>query len=717
MKRIILTSVLLLTLAYTAILNAQMSFGDPKQPRVIGWADDTHYLLQVLDETGQKVIKNVDAKTGKSIVVSDYKSDMDILRKSLPAGFTMTMGDEISDDIKAVVVNKSKDLWYYTIGEASAIQLTHDADEEKNARISPDGTKVCYTKNKDLYVYDLTAGKETRLTFDATDKIYNGWASWVYYEEILGRPSRYAAFWWSPDSKKIAYLHTDDTPVPVYYLNALESTDGARGRLEPTLYPKAGDPNPKVKMGMADITTGKTVWVKTDDAVDQYIAWPSWTPDSRSLMVQVLNRDQNDMRFILADVSTGEYSEIYRETRETWVDFFEDIYVMENGSGFIVRSYKTDWSNLYFYGWDGTLKSQITNLPWKVTDISKVDEAARIIYFKGTGPESTDSHLFRVTFDGKNLLQLTTGVGTHSASISTAGSYIIDTYSSISDAGGINLIDKKGKIVSAIHKNNVPEANAAKTSKSELVKIKTSDGLFDLPAIIAYPVDFDPEKKYPVIFTVYGGPDAGSVRNMWYGGWPQWYAQNGIVTINIDHRGSGHFGKKGTDFLYRSLGLWEISDYTDAVKWLRTKPWVDSELMAITGGSYGGYVTCMALTKGADYWSYGIADYSVTDWRLYDNVYTERFMDTPEENPDGYKNGSVLTYASSYKGKILIRHGDMDDNVHLQNSIWLISTLEDLNKPFEFMLYPGERHGWGGAKRNYFMAEEYRFWNKSFFGK
>lgn len=706
-----------MTFTSFSFVNGQARPGEQGQPQIVGWADDTHYLLQTKDESGLSKVKIVDVKSGKTIIVSDYRSETDALRKSLPEGFTLTATDELSDDFKAAVISRNKDLWYFKAGGASAVQLTFDGDEEKNPRISPNGTKVCYTKNKDLYVYDLTAGKELRLTTDATDKVYNGWSSWIYYEEIFGRSSRYAAFWWSPDSRKIAYLHTDETMVPEYTLNALENTDGPRGRLEVTPYPKAGDPNPVVKMGMADIATGKTVWIKTNDAVDQYIAWPSWTPDSRRLMVQVMNRDQNDIRFLLADASTGDYSEIYRESRNTWVNLFDDVYVLNDGSGFILRSDKTDWSNLYYYGWDGTLKSQITNLPWKVTEISRVDEAGKIVYFIGTGPESTDSHFFRVGINGKNLVQLTKGAGTHKVNLSPAGSFMIDSYSSVTDQGGIIVIDKKAKVIDTIYRSNNTDFNKASASRSGLVKIKTSDGKFDLPAIITYPENFNPEKRYPVVFTVYGGPDAISVTNAWQGNRQKWFAENGIIVISVDHRGSGQFGKKGTDYLYRSLGQWEISDYSDVVKWLRTKSWVDSSRIGITGGSYGGYVACMALTKGADFWQYGIADFSVTDWRLYDNVYTERFMDMPKDNTEGYNNGSVLTYASSYKGMLLIRHGDMDDNVHMQNSLWLISVLQDLNKPFEFMLYPGERHGWRGIKRVYYTEEEHRFWIRSFFGE
>jgi dipeptidyl-peptidase-4 len=230
-----------------------------------------------------------------------------------------------------------------------------------------------------------------------------------------------------------------------------------------------------------------------------------------------------------------------------------------------------------------------------------------------------------------------------------------------------------------------------------------------MPAILTYPLNFDPSKKYPVVFTIYGGPDSKNVIDRWQGNNPSWYAQNGIITFTVDHRGSGQFGKKGLDYLYRSLGKWEILDYEDAVKWLRAKPFVDSTRIGITGSSYGGYMTCLALTKGAGYWTHGFAGSSVTDWRLYDDVYTERYMDTPQDNPEGYKDGSTLTFVKNYKGKLYLTHGDMDDNVHMQNSIYLISRLEDEGKVFEFMLYPEGRHGWGGAKATHSRNEANNF--------
>ena len=698
--------------------NAQRPGRSINQIQIKGWSDDTHYLIQTLNTEKKPVILSVDIKTGKGIQVPPSKSERELLSESLPEEVAIGANDVTSPDMKSIIIVKDNDLYYFSMGDKELRRLTNDNIPEVNSRFSPGGDKIAYTKNKDLYVFDLSNNRETRLTFDATDRIYNGYASWVYMEEILGRASRYAAFWWSPDGNKIAFLRTDEKDVPIFTLNRLDEPDGIHGKLEQVPYPKPGDPNPRVKMGIADLTSGNTTWVKTDYNVDQYIAWPFWTPDSKKLAVQVLNRDQNEIRFILADPSTGDFSEIYNEKTKTWVEFYEDIYIMKNGTGFIVKSYRNDWENLYYYGWDGKVISQITGFNWRVNDISRVDEEAKVVYFTGTGPESTDNHFFRVGLDGKNLLQVTKTEGTHDVSISPKGSYFIDTWNNITTPGSIIAYDKKGKEVRLIHNFEKPEFDPSKNSRAEMLKIKTADGLFDMPAMITYPINFDMTKKYPVIFAIYGGPNSKNISgNRWQGENASWYAQNGIITFTVDHRGSGHFGKRGLDYLYRSLGKWEILDYEDAVKWLRSLPYVDSSRIGITGSSYGGYMACMALTKGADYWTHGFAGSSVTDWHLYDNIYTERFMDTPSDNPEGYKDGSALTFAGNYKGSLYMTHGDMDDNVHMQNSIYLISKLEDEGKKFRFMLYPNGRHGWSGSKAAHSRNEANNFWLNSFFGK
>ncbi len=713
-KHLIISLALLLTF-YNLIGQRPMRGGE--QTAVLRWIDDTHYLIRKPGPNKIPDTYSVDIKTGRSSLYRIEKSERELFVESLPRGVTIGMNDIISPDMKKAVIVKDKDLWLFVRGENVLRRLTEDPGEEVNTRFSPEGTKLAYTKNRDLYVFDLVTNKETRLTTDASDNVYNGYAAWVYYEEILGRPSRYAAFWWSPDGNRIAYLRFDETEVPVFTLNRLDEPDGVHGTLEVVHYPKPGDPNPKVKMGIADVASGKTVWVKTDESTDQYIAWPFWTPDSRKLAIQVLNRDQDDLKIILADPQTGDYKQIYEESWKTWIEFHEDTYVMKNGTGFILRSCRNGWENLYYIGWDGQQLAQLTNLPFRVTSIERVDEDLRHVWFYATGEKSTDTHAFRVDLDGKNLLQLTSGDGSHNVLISPRGSFYIDTWNSISSAGSIIEYDKKGRKLKEVYRFEQPDYDPAKYTKAELLKIKTSDGLFEMPAMITYPLNFDPSQKYPVIFTIYGGPDSKNVSDRWQGTNPSWYAQNGIITFSVDHRGSGHFGKRGNDYLHRSLGKWEVLDYADAVKWLKTKSFVDTSRIGITGSSYGGYMTCMALTKGADYWTHGFAGSSVTDWRLYDNVYTERYMDTPQDNPEGYKDGSALTYVSRYKGSLYMTHGDMDDNVHMQNSIYLISRLQDAGKVFRFMLYPNGRHGWGGAKALHSRNEANMFWLESFFGK
>ncbi|KPK87698.1 MAG: peptidase [Bacteroides sp. SM23_62_1] len=666
------------------------------------WLDDTYYLLRNRSREGSSIMK-VNALTGEETVYFDYHEFDDYL----PEDYNLARSRIHTDDYKKFIFIRDNDLYIFETEKKQLRQLTDNGPEEQNPTFSPDASKIAFTRENNLFVLDIESGKETQLTNDGGGLIYNGWASWVYYEEILGRRSRYQAFWWSPDSKMIAYLRFDDSPVPMFPIFRAE---GTHGELEKTRYPKAGDPNPLVKLGVVHLESGTTTWLDNSEKDDHYVAWPFWSPDSKILVFQHLNRDQDDMRFIAANPVTGEAREIYHEQQDSWVEFFEDVHVFQDGSGFLLRSDKSGWRNLYYYDFNGNLISQVTSFNWRIRGIERVVDKTKTVYFTGTGGISTESHLYSIKLNGKGLTKLTSIPGNHNPSVSPGGSLFYDVYSNIQTPAKHEVFDSKGKSVRFVGDSKLPEMDEYNLGKAELITVPTEDG-YNLPMTWILPPDFDDSKKYPVIISIYGGPDAGNVNNSFpfsLSGF--WYAQNGIIYVSVDHRASGHYGKKGVSLMHRNLGKWEMNDYIEAVKWLEKKPFINGDKIGITGGSYGGYTTCMALTYGADYFNYGVANYSVTDWHLYDNVYTERYMDTPEQNPEGYEFGSALTHAEKYKGKLLITHGTMDDNVHMQNTIQLVDVLQDLGKEFELMLYPGERHGWDGPKREHLNKMTVNFW-------
>lgn len=645
-----------------------------------GWSDETHYIAS--DPTTRELYA-VDIKTGKrSPYTPPPVSDVEVMVKD--------------NDV------------YIQYGKAAPKRLTTDTAAEKNPTLSPDGKYVAFTRNSDLYAVEVATGKEIRYTTDATDVIYNGYSSWVYFEEILGRPTKYKAFWWAPDSKHIAFMRFDDTKVPMFPING---STGQHGYVEKTRYPKAGDPNPEVKIGFVPATGGAIVWADFNEKDDQYFGTPYWSYDGSNMMVQWMNRGQDNLKFYAVNPKNGAKKEIYDEKQSSWVDLDYDgrITYLEDKKHYILKSDKTGWAHLYLYTLDGKLISPLTSGKWQVKELLQVDEKNKIVYFTARKEASTTTDLYRVNYDGKGLKRLTFGAYSHQVALSPYGNKFITTYSNVSTPPKIALVDNNGKIIKEIADSKSPAFDSFSFGKTEMITIPTDDG-YNLPAVITYPTDFDETKQYPVIFSIYGGPNAGTVTNTWKNITTQWWANEGIIQIAVDHRASGQFGKEGVALMHRNLGKWEMKDYITAAKWLKAKPWVNNKKLLITGHSYGGYITTMALTQGADYFDYGYAGAPVTSWELYDTSYAERFMDTPQENPEGYKNASVLTYVDQYKGLLRIMHADMDDNVHMQNTIQLINKMEDANKHFELMIYPGGRHGWTSTKGKHDFTERVRFY-------
>lgn len=645
-------------------------------PAIRGWADKDHYIEA---RNGQSY--RVNARTGKT---SPYTAPAE-------TGSTVSVRD---NDV------------YLRTPAGEEIRLTQDSAEEKNPVLSPDEKYVAFTRNNDLYAVEVASRKEIRYTSDGSDVVYNGWASWVYYEEILGRASRYRAFWWSPDSRKIAFMHFDDTKVPMF---PIYSEKGQHGFLEKTRYPKAGDTNPETRLGIVPVTGGNITWADFNAKDDQYFGQPFWTPDGTALWAQWMNRGQDNLIIYAIDPQTGAKKPVYDEKQPTWIDWFTDIHYLAGEKGFILKSDKSGWDHIYLFNMDGSLKKQLTAGNWRVRQILQIDEKKQLVYFTARKEASTRFDLYKVRFNGGEPERLTFGEFSHEVKLAPEGGYFITTYSNMRTPPRMALLNDKGKFIRELGNAAGAAFNTYALAQPELRNYTTRDGL-ELPMTIIWPEKMESGKKYPVLISIYGGPDAGSIYDTWRPSLPaQWYAKEGLIQVVMDNRAAGHLGKKGMNDIHRQLGKHEIEDYMDGARWLISQPGVDASKICITGGSFGGYMTCMALTYGADVFTHGIANFSVTDWQLYDSHYTERYMDTPAENPEGYRITSAITHAARYKGLLRIVHGTMDDNVHLQNTIQLVNKFQDLNKHFELMLYPGERHGWGGAKGLHSRNETYRF--------
>ncbi len=655
-------------------------------PRVVKWLNDSHFILSRDNKNYE-----VDAKTG---VEKDY------VEKNINKGSLSTTPD---------VITKGNDL--YLRKNVEDVRLTNDEDKEINATVSPDGNYVAYTKNNDLYTINLTTLKENRITKDGSETILNGYASWVYMEEILGRRGKYRAFWWSPDSKRIAFFRSDDSKIPVF---TITDAPGLHGVVETQRYPKVGDPNPEVKIGMVAPDGGNMVWAAFNEKDDQYFGQPYWKPDGSSLLVQWMNRLQDNLIIYDVNVFTGSKSEYYKETQKSWIDLDDQggrIQFMKDGTGFILQSDKTGWNHLYFHDMKGKLVNAITSGKFTVTNIEYVDEKKGIVYFTARSLENTArTDFYSVNVNGKNMQRLTIGDYSNRVDLSPEGSYFVTTYSNSTTPNKMTLMSTKRKIIKDLGDSKGEEFDNYNLAKTELIRVKSDDGLYDLPMKVTWPTNMDKTKKYPVLVSIYGGPNAGTVMDTWgINGNQQWYAKEGLIQVSMDHRASGHFGKEGVANMYHNLGYWEMKDYSTMVKWLIDNGNADASKVCITGFSYGGYMSCYALTYASDVFTHGMAGGSVTDWTLYDSHYTERFMGTPTNNPDGYKSSNVMTHAANYKGMLQIVHGMIDDNVHMQNSIQLISKLQDLKKDFEFMPYSGGRHGWGGNKGAHFQNMKTKF--------
>ncbi|MEW6456607.1 MAG: S9 family peptidase [Acidobacteriota bacterium] len=666
-------------------------------PTRIEWAKDGKNLFFVTtdEKTKKSLLWKYDAEKGEKKVFLDFEEVQKAWEKiarneeEKKKRFSF-LRYTFSPDEEHLLFSHAGDLFYYIFGTKELKKLTASIDEEQNPEFSSDGKYIAYTRKNNLYAIEVSTGLEIQLTSDGSDDILNGYLTWVYFEELFGRSSK--GFWWSPDSKKIAFYHFDESPV--FKMTMIDHMPFA-AREVPVIYPKAGMTNPLVKVGIVSLDTQKTIWMNPEYNEEIYIARANWLPDSKKISLQILNRDQNKLDLLLADSNNGECKEILQERQDTWVDVKGSAYFFKTKPYLLWTSDADGWNHLYLYNLEGKLIQKITKGKWSIGNILHVDEENEWIYFISNKESSLERHFYKVRFNGDNLEKLTSGMGSHSVKVSPAANYFVDTYDTISTPPRMDLYNADGSFIRTIDENRVKELEEYRLNRWEFLYIPTEDGL-KLPAMILKPSDFDPKKKYPVIFSIYGGPLSQSVINRWGGTrgmWYQYLAQNGIIVFSMDNRGSAHFGKEGASRMYRNLGYWEIVDYVSGVKYLSKLPYVDKKRIGIWGWSYGGYSTLMAMLTAPDYFQVGVSVAPVTHWKNYDTIYTERYMGQPKNNPEGYEKSAPINHADKLKGKLLIIHGTLDDNVHFQNSVQMANSLISKNKQFMVMIYPGRNHG------------------------
>ena len=589
-----------------------------------------------------------------------------------------------------------------------------------NLTYSPDSTMLAFTRANDLYVVTIADGKECRLTFDGTPTVMNGYASWVYYEEILGRPSRYRAFWWSPDSKRLAFYHFDDTEVPMF---PIYSPFGQDGKLRETHYPKVGEKNPDVKIGFVNVPeafTGRvsTVWADFDEKEDQYFGIPFWSDDSKTFYVAREPRIQNTLDLYAVSPVNGSKNVLYHEYYPTWLDWIEGMLFTEKGL-YMVRAFETGWQQIYFLGYDGTVRRLTDGPNWRVS-LVRAEKDGTVYFTAQRDNLHIRQALYKVSPKGVITPLTDESLNVSGVQFSPDGKYFVAQTSSLAVPPQLRVYQtSKPSKNWLVADQQGPDFDASKYSLGKVITIENEG--FVLPGIIVFPKDFDPAKKYPVHVDIYGGPDSPQVTDRWAAPTRYaWYQQNGIIELIADCRASGHNGRAGLDCIYKQLSTVEVDDFVAWAEYLQSLPYVKGDKIGVEGFSFGGTMTAVLVATAPQAFHYGIAGGGVYDWKLYDTHYTERFMSTPEDNPDGYARTRAVDRISSYPARpgddgsvmLKITHGTGDDNVHYQNTLQLIDALHKIGASFDFMVYPDGMHGYRGYQGQHFQAENNAFWLK-----
>jgi len=665
-------------------------------PPTITWIDADTYI-SAKRAAGRDEWVKVDAASGRESSLFDA-ARMEAALATLP-GVTRDEAAMLSHS-NSLTLNPARtgalititdDLYFYDFGNSQAARLTATPGEEEVATFSPDGRSVAFVRGHNLFVVDVAARREVALTSDGNAELLNGKLDWLYQEEIYGR-GRFRGYWWSPDSGRIAFLQLDEHPVPTY---TVVDHIPYRPITEVTPYPKAGDPNPLVRLGVSRIAGGGPSWVDLTaySAIDFLVVDVDWTPDTRDVVFQVQDREQTWLDLNLADAASGKSHRVLRETTKAWVDPNGNPLWLKDGS-FLWLSARSGYKHLYRYKADGTQLGQVTTGRWEFRTLYGVDESRGIAYFSAGEHRHIDTDIYSVKLNGTVLARLSQTTGTHRASFNPTYTQYVDYWSDVATPTQVRLFRADGREIRVIEANQVKAFADYRLGQPEFVEVKARDG-FPLDGLIIKPPDFNPSRKYPVYQFTYAGPTAALARNRWAGSdamFHQLLAQSGVIVWILDNRSAGARSAEAQWSVYGNLGEMELRDLEDGITWLKEQPYVDASRVVLYGWSYGGFMTSYALTHSTS-WAGGIVGAPVTDWRDYDTVYTERLMKLPQNNPEGYRKTAPRNAAANLHGRMLLMHGEMDDNVHMQNSIQFAYELQRVGKVFEMMVYAKSRHG------------------------
>ncbi len=670
-------------------------------PEVSWLNDDRCVIYDRAIPKEQRTLEILDAKTGQRHALVDASKALASLREFLGDSVPTSLAypAEIDKSGKHALYLFRDDIYLLDFAAASFSRLTNTPQPEQCVSFSPDGENVAFVRSNNLFVYDLQKKSERALTSDGSDSLLNGTVSWVYWEEIFGRHD--TGYWWSHDSKAIAYLQTDESGVDVqHYVDVRPWTP----RVITQRYPTVGDKNPVVRAGVVEIGTGQTRWIDLSRYPYEYLVRMQWLPGDEKVSIQTMNRLQTELSLFFADRKTGAAARILTETDTSWVNIIDDLHFLEGGTQFLWGSERTGYEHLFLYNLDGTLVREVTKGNWALKastgevywlngGLVGVDEHRGEIYFTSIEKSSIERHLYKIKLDGTGMSRISREDGTHSITMSPDCRYYVDEYSTASTLPEVVLHTTDGKPVWVISRPSREALDTLGLQFPTYFTVKARDG-FPMPARMVKPANMEPGRKYPVIFYVYSGPSAPVVANAWARDifWENILAQQGYIVFNCDNRSATGISKLLENTIYHRLdGEGEFNDVYDATRWLKSLPYVDTSRIGIWGWSGGGSSTLNAMTRSKEFKA-GIDVAGVTDFRYYDTKYAEQYMGTEANNKSGFDGNSFITRAKDLHGKLLIVYGSYDDNVHPQNSWAFIDELIKENIRFELMVYPMRKH-------------------------